>query len=437
MTEPQDSKPVDPNVTHTLEEFTLDELEKLLETSEECYYAVDPIRDPKSKRKLIDPRSVLTSEIVRSFYVSWGLRQDSVIRVTRNVDAIEDLLNNTAVRTVSYFTDLFHKYVVKIFTVDKPIYKAELHALTTGAVEFLDTLLSLEKISKLTIGPSDLRSHVNYYDHLANSAVYWLAVFACYNKMKRATQGSVEVWRSKNKAELARVTGGNTTAPVTYYDIYDRKLATADIEPMKKNDLSLVISGFYGALLHDISLNDEPRILISRKGGIDDRLKAHVDDSNIILKKKLLVLYDDRPLTRSIIKNHHEYIDGSGYPAGKKSKDIHLFAQLLSVVDMYEEYITRYNRSTVIKFMAKGAGQFFSTDVLRAFLSILRPFDTGENVHVYEGNTPEPVMDAEILASPNRFRPRIRITEAFAPTHQSLTGQEIDLSLDENIVFSI
>ena len=36
-----------------------------------------------------------------------------------------------------------------------------------------------------------------------------------------------------------------------------------------------------------------------------------------------------------IIKDHHEYIDGSGYPLGKKSTDISIYSQVLSIADTY------------------------------------------------------------------------------------------------------
>ncbi|GFN22879.1 hypothetical protein TAMC210_11960 [Thermanaeromonas sp. C210] len=37
-----------------------------------------------------------------------------------------------------------------------------------------------------------------------------------------------------------------------------------------------------------------------------------------------------------LVGNHHERLDGSGYPAGKKAADIPFFARILSVADVYD-----------------------------------------------------------------------------------------------------
>ena len=37
-----------------------------------------------------------------------------------------------------------------------------------------------------------------------------------------------------------------------------------------------------------------------------------------------------------IVADHHEHVDGSGYPSGKTGADIHTGAQLLAIVDAFE-----------------------------------------------------------------------------------------------------
>ncbi len=422
-----------------IEEYPLGQLDEILANSKERYYSVDALRDPRTKRKLVDPRSILTDTIVRNLYESWSLSKDTIIRVTKRLESIDDL-DDDSLKTISYYASRIHRYLVRIYTDDKPSYKAEIQGITSMVVEMVDGIFGPEKIDEVTVGPSDLRSHNFYYDHLVNAAIYWLATMAILNKQRKNSPAGIEAWRFKNKAEVSRLTQGRPTQAkslVVYYDYYGRDRAPADVEPAKKGDLSLVLSGFYGALFHDICFRNEPKIIISRKGHIDDKLKQHMDLSNQLLKEKLSILADERPLTRNIIKNHHEYIDGSGYPNGKKEKELHLFSQLLSVVDLYDEYSTRFNRSTIIRFMARGAGRIFSGELVRAFLSILRPFDFGEIVQVYEGKKTEPVMRAEVLQSANRFRPVIKVLEADAPEHEQLVGNKLDLSNDENVIFSI
>lgn len=435
-----DKPPVKPPETEEspIEEYALTDLEGMLEKATEPYYCVDAIREPRTKRKLVDPRAVLTPTITRNLYESWGVNRDKVVRVTRHLDEV-DKYYDIASKTIPHYASQFQRYLANIFTVKKPNYKAEVQGLAAAAAEMLNGIFGWDKIQDITVGPSDLRSVSSYYDHLVNTAIYWLAAFSHYNRKRAGEAGAMESWRSKNKDEMRKITDPRGRKPklTVYYDYYGWDRAPEDIQIAKKGDLSLVLSGFFAALFHDVCFLNEPKIIISIKGKIDEKLKQHPDGSNKVIKEKLSILYDERPLARNIIKNHHEYIDGSGYPRGKKDKDLHVFIQILSICDMYDEYAARYIRGKVIRLMSRGAGREFDGEALRAFFSILRPYEEGEILDVYEGNIKEPLMRAEALASENHFRPKIRVTEKLTGAAKFSPGDEIDLASDENVIFFI
>lgn len=423
--------------SNPIEEFALSELEKILSNPDITYFCVDPLWSERPRRKLIDPRSVLTKTIIQNLY-EWGISPNQIVRVTQNPDEVDKFLE-TSEKDISHYSYRMHHYLVKIFTEEKPSYKHELQGLTRTAVEMLDKVFSLQNITETTVGPNDVRAFSSYYDHLVNTAVYWLAAFSAYNRHHKEHPGAVEAWKMKNKPEISKLTAGNTGRVEfsVFYDIYDRDVVSADMEKNKKSDLSLVLSGFYSALFHDISLLHEPTILIAKKDAVDEKMKSHVDDSNTVIKEKLSILADERPLTKNIIKNHHEFIDGSGYPGKKVEKNIHIFGQLMTIADIYDEYTKKFRRSTVLRFLGRGAGRFLSGDLVRIFFSILRPFEIGEQLDVFLEKQPEPVMRGQILESPNRFRPMIKITEALSPEYSSKNGQVLDLSATENAEFGI
>lgn len=420
-----------------VEEFALSDLEKILANPDICYFCVDTLWSERPRRKLIDPRSVLTRTIIQNLY-EWGVSPNQIIRVTKNPDDVDKYLE-TSEKDIAHYAHRMHHYLVKIFTEEKTSYKHELQGLTRTAVEMLDKPFSYINIPEVTVGPNDLRSFSSYYDHLVNTAVYWLAAFSAYNRARKDHPGAIESWKMKNKPEVSKLTAGNAGRSEfsVYYDIYDRDASTADMEKNKKSDLSLVISGFYSALFHDISLLREPAILIAKKDALDEKMKSHPDDSNTVIKEKLAILADERPLTKNIIKNHHEYIDGSGYPGKKTEKNIHVFGQLLTIVDMYDEYSTIYRRGTILRHLGRGAGRILSGDLLRAFLSVLRPFEVGEQVDVYLEKNPKPVMRGQVMESPNRFRPIVKITEALSADHSDKSGKPLDLSTTENTEYGI
>ena len=421
-----------------IEEYTLHELSEKLkrEKDEQPYYCVDQIRDGRTKRKLIDPRSVLNSRIVTHMFDSWNLSPDTIVRVTRSLEVLDN--PDEVQKTISFFADQFYRYLMAIFTTDKPSYKVEVQGLVNAAAEMLNTVLNYDAIDTVQVSPNDLRPLSSYYDHLVNTAVYWLTTFALINKKNESSTGSVEVWRSRNKSEMRNLIGPYGDLPKDlplYYDIYGIGRLDKESDANKRSDMSLVMSGFFGALFHDLGLLEQTEIVISRDGHIDELLKTHVDESNKLLKKKLHIMYDERPLVRSIIKNHHERVDGKGYPRGVKNP--HLFAQILAVCDNYDEYCSQFVRGKVIRFIARTAGRQYEGGIVRAFLQALEPYNQGETVDVYEGKGGEPVMSAKVVGIENKFRPTITVTECHDGAFSKYQGQTLDLGADENITFFV
>lgn len=78
-----------------------------------------------------------------------------------------------------------------------------------------------------------------------------------------------------------------------------------------------------------------------------------------------------------IIKDHHEYIDGSGYPLGKKSTDISIYSQVLSISDTYTA--VREDRphrramrfEEIIDIFIKSAGIKWNENLVTMFLATI------------------------------------------------------------------
>ena len=417
------------------EEFTLGELEKKLQEEKSVYYCVDPIRDRRTKRKLVDPRGILTATILRTLRQNWEISEDTVLRVTADYDFFEKF--DEAKKSIGYYTSQLYRFLVRIFTADKQSYKAEVQGLATTAVEMLDTIFSYDQVDKTSLYPGELRTHTTYYDHLVNTAVYWLATFARINKQRGDEPGSIEVWKSRDKAELRQmgIPPGKESELTVFYDIYGRDHAASDVAEHKKSDLSLVLSGFFGALFHDVSLLDQTRIIPPSQSDIQDFLRIHTSKSNEIIKARLPILFDERPLMRSIIKNHHEHIDGSGYP--DKKKDTHLFARILTVCDAFDELLTVMPRGKAIHYIAIAAGRRYDGEAVRALLACLQLYREQEILMLYEEKKKEPVMEVRVVKLVNRFRPRVIVEDALIPDYKDRVGTVIDLSEPNNRIYFI
>ncbi len=91
------------------------------------------------------------------------------------------------------------------------------------------------------------------------------------------------------------------------------------------------------ALLHDIGKIYVPAELLSRPGTLRreelELLKMHAEAGWEILKNVSF----DQPIAE-IVHQHHEKLDGSGYPQGLKGPEIMLEARILSVADIVEAH---------------------------------------------------------------------------------------------------
>jgi HD-GYP domain-containing protein (c-di-GMP phosphodiesterase class II) len=92
------------------------------------------------------------------------------------------------------------------------------------------------------------------------------------------------------------------------------------------------------ALLHDIGKVGIPDEVLLKPGPLGDeewqRMRTHC-----ALGERLLAPAE-MPEVLPIVRSHHEYWDGSGYPAGLSGPDIPLEARMLAICDAFEAMTT-------------------------------------------------------------------------------------------------
>ena len=137
-----------------------------------------------------------------------------------------------------------------------------------------------------------------------------------------------------------------------------------------------------GGVLHDIGKLGTPDHILNKPGKLDpsewDVIKMHP----AIGYQICLPLKENLGQALDIVRQHHEKLDGSGYPDGLSEEEICLEARIMAVVDIYDALVTdRAYRKGMDKAKAisilradVGAGKLDS-DVLEHFVEIV-----GENV---------------------------------------------------------
>lgn len=94
-----------------------------------------------------------------------------------------------------------------------------------------------------------------------------------------------------------------------------------------------------GGYFHDIGKIALPDAILLKRGALTEAEFARVKEHPVIgdrLCGNLRVLQR----VRSIVRHHHERLDGSGYPDGLAGDDIPLLAQIIGVVDVYDAMTT-------------------------------------------------------------------------------------------------
>jgi len=129
-----------------------------------------------------------------------------------------------------------------------------------------------------------------------------------------------------------------------------------------------------GFFLHDLGKCDVPHDLINKPGKLTakewDVMRYHPQRGN-----KILV--DTDQLTKEcglIVMQHHEREDGNGYPFGLSKDDIHLYARICSIADVYDaltsirSYKKRLPTYDALSVMKEEMIGHFNRDLFEKFL---------------------------------------------------------------------
>ena len=101
-------------------------------------------------------------------------------------------------------------------------------------------------------------------------------------------------------------------------------------------DRGVLHQAIAGALLHDIGKIMVPDEILHKPGRLTDeeftQMKQHVS----LGQQHLMDIEGISPLTIQVVSEHHERMDGTGYPAGLCGHQISPFGRMAAIVDVYD-----------------------------------------------------------------------------------------------------
>lgn len=162
-------------------------------------------------------------------------------------------------------------------------------------------------------------------------------------------------------------------------------------------DPKLISAIYYGALMHDIGKVAIPMEYLVTPRRLTDHeyeiIKTHVEIGNKIIE------HIDFPWDiKSVVYQHHERMDGSGYPNGLKRDQITIPARIVAIADVYEAMSTNrpYRKlmpqETILQYLKENKETLFDAFYVDCLLQCLaelndvyeinpdfRPFDLFED----------------------------------------------------------
>ncbi len=146
-----------------------------------------------------------------------------------------------------------------------------------------------------------------------------------------------------------------------------------------------------GALFHDIGKSRIDRKVLVKEGRLN---KAELDYLQMHPKYgvDLLAFSESFPkLALLIIYQHHEAVNGSGYPKGVKEPQIHLLSKLVSIANTYDNHCNKRNPADsltpyeALSYMYARQKDTFDERLLSVFIKCLGIYPPGTVVQLNNG----------------------------------------------------
>jgi HD-GYP domain-containing protein (c-di-GMP phosphodiesterase class II)/type II secretory pathway predicted ATPase ExeA len=182
------------------------------------------------------------------------------------------------------------------------------------------------------------------------------------------------------------------------------------------------------ALIHDIGMGDVPEQIWTKKGALS---RSEVEE----MRRHPLYGYDrlkSLDEIATVVSQEHERMDGSGYPHGLASEEIHEFSYIIGAADIYDSLLhsrpyrdKRYSSFEAIKEIVTQEKRRFPASVLKSLVAYFL-FPVGSHVELNSRDKAEVVEENRA----NPMRPVVRITQD-KDDHPYKKTRIVDLDRDQ------
>jgi putative nucleotidyltransferase with HDIG domain len=138
-----------------------------------------------------------------------------------------------------------------------------------------------------------------------------------------------------------------------------------------------------GGLLHDVGKLSVPLDILQKPGPLDDEEFAEIRRHPEAGRRLLDELGGFPETVRRLVSDHHERLDGTGYPNGLQAEDLPIETRILAVCDVYDAlvsdrvYRAAWTPERALALLQDEAGTGYDAQVVNALERIVAPADEG------------------------------------------------------------
>ncbi|MFN7249833.1 MAG: HD-GYP domain-containing protein [Anaerobacillus sp.] len=188
-----------------------------------------------------------------------------------------------------------------------------------------------------------------------------------------------------------------------------------------------------GAMLHDIGKVYISKEILNKPGALTPEEYEHIKNHSELGFEILRKVYEIPLTVAHCAYQHHERIDGTGYPRALSGENIHKYAKIVSVADVFDAVTSHrvYRPSLLphqgLELLYSGSGTQFEPKQIELFEETIAIYPEGLTVKLNDGRI-------GIVSKYNYQsvrRPEVRIIRD--EENQDIPPYELDLAANENV----
>ncbi|BDQ37351.1 HD family phosphohydrolase [Pseudodesulfovibrio nedwellii] len=193
-----------------------------------------------------------------------------------------------------------------------------------------------------------------------------------------------------------------------------------------------------GALFHDIGKDRIPKKILKKRGELT-RPEQEIMEQHPAFGAGLLADIDLFPQgVVTIVAQHHECMDGSGYPEGLHGNDIDRLARIVAIADAYDNHCNHANPMNsmtpylALSYMFGHQKHIYDVEHLALFIRCLGVYPPGTVVELSNGD-----IGMVMAVNPkNQLNPSVMLYDPDVPKKEALIvdlADEPDLKVEKSI----